>query len=682
MPLRGPGFNQPITTAVLSVAAVATMLWLLFSEDTEGEEKKSEKKTDRPREPRTILLPKLSFRDFRNDVFMYGEDGEYEVIVLEEWVDKYDGPSSAYSRRSFPTESQSWPTVAQSYRPAAPQSRPRQPDRRPPGKFGLGDIGSTYSIFGDGGLFSDITGMGDFRREKPAVATIVHRAESAEFLRRVRAAKIKIEAGDISRHSAEKDEEYFDASWPSWREVKEEEFLKRAARGVVGANSRHSEETDEEYCDAPGLPLLKIKEDEFLKRAELNEISTNSRHSEEGSVYIDVPGLPPWMVEYDEFYNPNPPAWLAEDMEVEDLFFDALDVPLRALPQSAVKAHQLGPVQELERPHQLLMALIMFVMTEFFASFRILMSSVTESLGGAMKSVLAVLQPHYDKIKQLILPFIPSVVKDFILSIIGCTWMWMTSVAESTGGAMNRALALLWIHSDKFQLVANKIKQLLQPLVPYVMMFKDSTVSMVGSARMVMANVAASAGDAVNGALSSFQYDRFQAVANNIKHLLLRFIPPVIQESMVSFYGSIRILMTRLPESIGGALTRVLLALHYAIFDLVYTRLKQLLLAFIPYVVKFKECIISVYGYVRILMIKLVEAFGGAVKRALLVMHYVGFDLMYTSVKRLLMAFIASVLRVMECIVSYIIYTLILIYLVRLSYTARKRQPNRQTDAT
>ncbi|XP_035698226.1 uncharacterized protein LOC118431230 isoform X2 [Branchiostoma floridae] len=736
MPLRGPGFNQPVTTAVLSVAAVATMLWLLFSE--EGEEKKSEKKTHRPREPRTIMLPKLSFRDFRNDVFLYGEDGEYEVIVLEEWVDKYDGPSSAYSRRSFPTESRSWPTVAQSYRPAAPQPRPRQPDRRPPGKFGLGAIGSTYSIFGDEGLFSDITGMGDFHREKPAADTIVHRVESAEFLRRVRAAKIKIEAGDISRHSAEKDED--DASGPSWREVKEEEFLKRAARDVVDANSRHSEETDEEYCDAPGLPLLKIKEDEFLKRAELNEISTNSRHSEEGSVYIDVPGLPPWMVEYDEFYNPNPPMWLAEDMEVEDLFFDALDVPLRALPQSAVKAQQLGPVQELERPHQLLMALIMFVMTEFFASFRILMSSVTESLGGAMQSVFAVLQPHYDKIKQLILPFIPSVVKDSILSISGCTWMLMTSVAESTGGAMNRALALLWIHSDKFQLVANKIKQLLQPLVPYVMMFKDSMVSMVGSARMmvasaaesvrgtvnralellwshsdkfqlvadkikqllqplvpyvmmfkdsmvsmvgsarmVMANVAASTGDAVNGAFSSFQYDRFQAVANNIKHLLLRFIPPVIQECMVSFYGSIRILMTRLPESIGGALTRALLALHYAIFDLLYTSLKQLLLAFIPYVVKFKEYIISIYGYVRILMIKLVVTVGGAVKRALLVLHYVGFDLMYTNVKRLLMAFLASVLRFMECIVSYIIYTLILIYLMRLSYTARKRQPNRRT---
>ncbi|XP_078576089.1 uncharacterized protein LOC144861872 isoform X2 [Branchiostoma floridae x Branchiostoma japonicum] len=736
MPLRGPGFNQPVTTAVLSVAAVATMLWLLFAE--EDEEKKSEKKTDRPREPRTILLPKLSFRDFRNDVFMYGEDGEYEIIVLEEWVDKYDGPSSAYSRRSFPTESQSWPTVAQSYRPAAPQPRPRQPDRRPPGKFGPSAVVSTYSIFGDGGLFSDITGMGDFHREKPAVATIVHRAESAEFLRRVRAVKIKIEAGDISRHSAEKDED--DASGLSWREVKEEEFLKRIARDVLVANSRHSEETDEEYCDAPLLPLLKIKEDKFLRRAE-DEIGANSRHSEEGSVYIDVPGLPPWMVEYDEFYNPNPPAWLAEDMEDEDLFFDAMDVPLRATPQSAVKAQQLGPVQELERPHQLLMALIMFVMTEFFASFRILMSSVTESLGGAMKSVLAVLQPHYDKIKQLILPFIPSVVKDFILSISGCTWMLMTSVAESTGGAMNRAWALLWIHSDKFQLVANKIKQLLQPIVPYVMMFKDSMVSMVGSARMVMANVAESAGDAVNGALSSFQYDRFQAVANNIKHLLLRFIPPVIQECMVSFYGSIRILMTRLPESIGGALTRVLLALHYAIFDLLYTSLKQLLLAFIPYVVKFKECIISIYGYVRILTIKLVETVGGAVKRALLVMHYVGFDLMYTSVKRLLiafipyvvkfkecvifiygyiwilmiklvetlgggvkrvllvlhyvifdllytsvkkllLAFIASVLRVMECIVSYIIYTLILIYLMRLSYTARKRQPNRQTDAT
>ncbi|XP_078575978.1 uncharacterized protein LOC144861819 isoform X2 [Branchiostoma floridae x Branchiostoma japonicum] len=774
MPLRGPGFNQPVTTAVLSVAAVAYMLWILFAE--EKTEKKSEKKTEdvpRPREPRTILLPKLSLRDFRNDEYLYGEEGEYETIVLEEWVDKYDGPSSAYSRRPFPTESHSWPTVAPPYRPAAPKSRSRKPDRRPSGKFGPSAIGSTSSIFGDGGLFSAIRGMGDFDREKPAAAAIVHRAESAEFLRRVRAAKIKVEVGNISRHSKEN----------------EDEILKRAVKVQEdGANSLNSEETDEVYWDSPGfqgkflikraedkiradslhsekgsiyvyvngpwLPLWKVEYDEFYNPNppawlaedvedgdpffDALDVPIQDVHSESGSIYVNGPWLPLWRVDYDEFYNPNPPAWLAEDTEdeepffdalVQDVppawlakdtgdeepFFDALDVPVQLVPKYAVKGQQLGPVQGLERPHQLLMALIMFVMMEYFVSFQILMSSVTESLVDAMKSAFAVIRIYYEKIKQLILPFIPSVVKDFIISASGRTWMWMTRVAESVGGAMNRALALLQSHSDKLQLVANKIKQLLQPLVPYVMMFKDSMVSMVGSARMMVVSAAQSVGGAVNRALSSLQYhyDRFQVVANNIKHLILSFIPPGIQEFVVSFYGSIRILIINMMESLAGAMNRAfpfvikfkecvlsifgciwilmismiellagamhrtMLVLHYAITDLMYPRLKQLVLAFIASVIRLKECILSIYGYAWILIIKLVETLGGAVKKVLQVLHYVGYDLIYLSVKQLVLAFIASVIRLKERIISCILFILIIIYLTRRAYQHRNQLRHR-----
>ncbi|XP_078575973.1 uncharacterized protein LOC144861815 isoform X2 [Branchiostoma floridae x Branchiostoma japonicum] len=775
MPLRGPGFNQPVTTAVLSVAAVAYMLWILFAE--EETEKKSEKKTEdvpRPREPRTILLPKLSLRDFQNDEFLYGEDREYETIVLEEWVDKYDGPSSAYSRRPFPTESHSWPTVAPPYRPAAPQPRSRKPDRRPPVK-GPSTTRSTCSIFGDGDLFSAIRGMGDFDREKPAAATIVHRAESAEFLRLVRAAKIKVEVDNISRHSKEN----------------EDEILKRAVKVQEdGANSLNSEETDEVYWYAPGFQefLIKRAEDKIradslhsekgsiyvyvngpwlpLWRVEYNEfynpnppawlagdvedgdtffdaldVPVQVVHSEKGSIYVNGPWLPLWRVDYDEFYNPNPPAWLAEDTEdpffdaldvpVQDVppawlakdtgdeepFFDALDVPVQLVPQSAVKGQQLGPVQELERPHQLLMALIMFVMTEYFVSFQILMSSVTESLVDAMKSAFAVIRIYYDKIKQLILPFIPSIVRDFIISVSGRTWKMLTSVAEMLGGAMNRALSVVQSHSDKFQLVANKIKQLLQPLVPYVMMLKDSLVSMVGSARMMMASL----GGAMNRALLLLSYDRFQAVVllsydrfqvvvSKIKHLILPFIPPVIQEYVVSFYGSIRsliinmiagamnrafpfvikfkecvlsifgciwILMISMIELLAGAMHRAMLVLHYAITDLMYPRLKQLVLVFIAYVIKFNECILSIYGYVRILIIKLLETLGGAVKRVLQVFHYVGYDLIYLSVKQLVLAFIASVIRLKDRIISCILFILIIIYLTRRAYQHRNQLRHR-----
>ncbi|XP_035665800.1 uncharacterized protein LOC118409037 [Branchiostoma floridae] len=777
MPLRGPGFNQPVTTAVLSVAAVAYMLWILFAEDTEKTEKKSEKKTEdvpRPREPRTILLPKLSLRDFRNDEYLYGEEGEYETIVLEEWVDKYDGPSSAYSRRPFPTESHSWPTVAPPYRPAVPQPRSRKPDRRPPGKCGPSAIGSNCSIFGDGDLFSAIRGMGDFDREKPAAATIVHRGESAEFLRLVRAAKIKVEVGNISRHSKEN----------------EDEILKRAVKVQEdGANSLNSEETDEVYWDSPGFQekfLIKRAEDKIgtdsrhfeegsiyvyvngpwlpLWRVEYNEfynpnppawlaedvedgdpffdaldVPMQLVHSEKGSIYVNGPWLPLWRVDYDEFYNPNPPAWLAEDAEDEEPFFDAnppawlaedtgdeepffdaLDVPVQFVPQYAVKGRQLGPVQELERPHQLLMALIMFVMTEYFVSFQILMSSVTESLVDAMKSAFAVIRIYYEKIKQLILPFIPSVVKNFIISVSGRTWKMLTSVAEMLGGAMNMALSVVQSHSDKFQLVVNRTKQLLQPLVPYVMMLKDSMVSMVGSARMMMASL----GGAMNRALLLLSYDRFQAVVllsydrfqvvvSKIKQLLNALIPPVIQECMVSFYGSIRIritsvaellagamnraspfvikfkecilsifgciwiLMISMIELLAGAMHRTMLVLHYAITDLMYPRLKQLVLAFIASVIKFKECILSIYGYARILIIKLVETLWGAVKRLLRVLHYVGYDLMYTSVKRLVLAFIASVIRLKDRIISCILFILIIIYLTRRAYQHRNQLRHR-----
>ncbi|XP_078575745.1 uncharacterized protein LOC144861649 [Branchiostoma floridae x Branchiostoma japonicum] len=783
MPLRGPGFNQPVTTAVLSVAAVAYMLWILFAEDTEKTEKKSEKKTEdvpRPREPRTILLPKLSLRDFQNDAFLYGEDGEYETIVLEEWVDKYDGPSSAYSRRPFPTESQSWPTVAQSYRPAAPQPRSRKPDRRPPGKFGPSTTRSNCSIFGDGGLFSAIRGMGDFNREKPAAAAIVHRGESAEFLRLVRAAKIKVEVDNISRHSKENEDEILkravkvqedganslnseETDEVYWYAPGFQEFLIKRAEDKFRADSRHSKEGSiYVYVNGPWLPLWKVEYEEFYNPNppawlaedvedgdpffDALDVPIQVVHSESGSIYVNGPWLPLWRVDYDEFYNPNPPAWLAEDTEdeepffdaldvpVQDVppawlakdtgdeepFFDALDVPVQLVPLSAVNGQQLGPVQELERPHQLLMALIMFVMMEYLVSFQILMSSVADSLGEAMENAFAVIWIHYNKIKQLILPLIPSVVKEFFVSISGRTWMWMTRVAESVGGAMNRAWALLCIHSDKFQLVANRIKQLLQPLVPYVMMFKDSMVSMVGSARMLMASL----GGAMNRVLLLLSYDRFQAVvllsydrfqvvANKIKHLILPFIPPVIQEYMVSFYGSIRILIINMMESLAGAMNRAfpfvikfkecvlsifgciwilmismiellagamhraLLVLDYAITDLMYPRLKQLVLVFIAYVIRLKKCIISIYSYFRILMIKLVETFGGAVKRVLQVLHYVGYDLMYTSVKQLVLAFISSVIRLKDRIISCILFILIIIYLTRRAYQHRNQLRHR-----
>ncbi|XP_035665802.1 uncharacterized protein LOC118409039 [Branchiostoma floridae] len=592
--------------------------------------------------------------------------------------------------------------------------------------------------------------MGDFDREKPAAAAIVHRAESAEFLRRVRAAKIKVEVDNISRHSKEN----------------EDEILKRAVKVQEdGANSLNSEETDEVYWDSPGfqgkflikraedkiradslhsekgsiyvyvngpwLPLWKVEYNEFYNPNppawlaedvedgdpffDALDVPIQDVHSESGSIYVNGPWLPLWRVDYDEFYNPNPPAWLAEDTGDEEPFFDALDVPVQLVPQYAVKGQQLGPVQELERPHQLLMALIMFVMMEYFVSFQILMSSVTESLVDAMTSVFAVIRIYYDKIKHLILPFIPSVVKEFIISVSGRTWMWMTRVAESVGGAMNRALALLQSHSDKFQLVANKIKQLLQPLVPYVMMFKDSVVSMVGSARMMMVSAAESVGGAVNRVLSSlqYQYDRFQVAANNIKHLILLFIPPVIQEYMVSFYGSVRILifnmieflrsamnraspfvikckecvlsifrciwilMISMIELLAGAMHRALLVLDYAITDLMYPRLKQLVLALIAYVIRLKECILSIYGYVRILIIKLVETLVVAVKRVLQVLHYVGYDLMYTSVKQLVLAFIASVIRLKDRIISCILFILIIIYLTRRAYQLRNQHRNR-----
>ncbi|XP_035665805.1 uncharacterized protein LOC118409043 [Branchiostoma floridae] len=571
--------------------------------------------------------------------------------------------------------------VAQSYRPAAPQPRSRKPDRRPPGKFGPSTTRSTCSIFGDGGLFSAIRGMGDFNREKPAAAAIVHRGESAEFLRLVRAAKIKVEVDNISRHSKEN----------------EDEILKRAVKVQEdGANSLNSEETDEVYWDSPGFQgkfLIKRAEDKIradsrhseegsiyvyvngpwlpLWRVEYNEfynpnppawlaenvedgdpffdaldVPMQLVHSEKGSVYVNGPWLPLWRVDYDEFYNPNPPAWLAEDAEHEEPFFDtnppawlaedtgdeepffdALDVPVQLVPLSAVNGQQFGPVQELERPHQLLMALIMFVMMQYLVSFQILMSSGAEKIVDAMTSVFAVIRIYYDKIKHLILPFIPFIVKDFIISVSGCTWMWMTRVAESVGGAMNRALALLQSHSDKFQLVANKIKQLLQPLVPYVMMFKDSMVSMVGSARMMMVSATESVGGAVNRA---------------------------------SF-----------------AMHRAMLVLDYAITDLMYTSLKQLLLAFIQYVVKFKNCILSIYGYIQILIIKLVETLWGAVKRVLRVLHYVGYDLMYTSVKQLVLAFIASVIRLKDRIISCILFILIIIYLTRRAYQHRNQLRHR-----
>ncbi|CAH1243898.1 Hypp7159 [Branchiostoma lanceolatum] len=315
------------------------MLWVVFTDD-----KKNAKKTkdaSRPRSPRTMMFPKVSFRDFADDAKVYHEKEDFEVIVLEKWVDKYDGPSSAYSRPRLPTESRSWPTapVAHPYRPAARQHRPRQPDRRPPVKFGPV---ATSSIFGDAGFFASTEAMGDVYRDKVVDRTIVHRADSAEFLRRAES-EAKVEAGDNSRHSESEKQEYYDAPGvPLWL-------------------------MEDLYHDARGTPMMSLTGDTFYDETDAIE-------------FFDTEGLSMWKLQ-------DITKWLEDDP-----FFDALP----HITKPSVQGQQLGPVQELKRPHVLLMAVLMFVLKEFSVSVssfaNLLIMSFGRSLGEARRSVVSALE--------------------------------------------------------------------------------------------------------------------------------------------------------------------------------------------------------------------------------------------------------------------------------------------------
>ncbi|XP_066299096.1 uncharacterized protein [Branchiostoma lanceolatum] len=324
--------------ALLATATVATMLWVVFTDD-----KKNAKKTkdaSRPRSPRTMMFPKVSFRDFADDAKVYHEKEDFEVIVLEKWVDKYDGPSSAYSRPRFPTESRSWPTtpVAQPYRPAARQHRPRQPDRRLPVKFNPVATRGTGSIFGDAGFFASTEAMGDVYRDKVVDRTIVHRADSAEFLRRAES-EAKVEAGDNSRHSESEKQEYYDAPGvPLWM-------------------------LEDLYHDARGVPMMSLTGDTFYDETDAIE-------------FFDTEGLSMWKLR-------DITKWLEDD-------------PLPHIPKPSVQGQQLGPVQELKRPHVLLMAVLMFVLHEFSVSVssfaNLLIMSFGRSLAEARRSVVSALE--------------------------------------------------------------------------------------------------------------------------------------------------------------------------------------------------------------------------------------------------------------------------------------------------
>ncbi|CAH1243897.1 Hypp7158 [Branchiostoma lanceolatum] len=341
MPFRGTGFVQPLPMALLAAATVATMLWVVFTDD-----KKSAKKTkdaSRPRSPRTMMFPKVSFRDFADDAKVYHEKEDFDVIVLEKWVDKYDGPSSAYSRPRLPTESRSWPTapVAPTYRPAARQHQPRQPDRRLPVKF---DPVTTSSIFGDAGFFASTEAMGDVYRDKVVDRTIVHRADSAEFLRRAES-EAKGEAGGNSRHSESETQEYYDAPGvPLW--MLEDNLL---------------------YHDARGTPMMSLTGDTFYDETDAIE-------------FFDTEGLSMWKLR-------DIKKWLEDDP-----FFDALP----HITKPSVQGQQLGPVQELKRPHVLLMAVLIFLLNEFSVSVssfaNLLIMSFGRSLGEARRSVVSALE--------------------------------------------------------------------------------------------------------------------------------------------------------------------------------------------------------------------------------------------------------------------------------------------------
>ncbi|XP_078657440.1 uncharacterized protein LOC144903314 [Branchiostoma floridae x Branchiostoma belcheri] len=192
-----------------------------------------------------MLIPKLSRRDDRSDR-LYDDDDDFEIVVLEEWVDKYDGPSGAYTRRAtfVPTESQSCPNLGQPRRPAAQQPRPRQPSRRPPRKSDPIAIRSATSVFGGAGFFAALRDMGEVYGEVHCAGdrSIVHRTESAEF---PRAGKVQV--GDNSR--LEKEEEFYDVPGLSMWNMEEEIFY-----DAIGLPMKLPEAEDTFY-DAPGAPM-------------------------------------------------------------------------------------------------------------------------------------------------------------------------------------------------------------------------------------------------------------------------------------------------------------------------------------------------------------------------------------------------------------------------------------------
>ncbi|XP_078658484.1 uncharacterized protein LOC144903883 [Branchiostoma floridae x Branchiostoma belcheri] len=195
-----------------------------------------------------MLIPKLSRRDDRSERLYHDED-DFETVVLEEWVDKYDGPSGAYTRRAtfVPTESQSCPNLGQPRRPAAQQPRPRQPSRRPPLKSDPIAIRSATSVFGDAGFFAALRDMGEVYAEVHCAGdrSIVHRTESAEF---PSAGKVQVHT---SRRVEEEDIFYDVPGLPMWKMEKEKEEIFYDAVGLP----MKLPEAEDTFYDAPGAPM-------------------------------------------------------------------------------------------------------------------------------------------------------------------------------------------------------------------------------------------------------------------------------------------------------------------------------------------------------------------------------------------------------------------------------------------
>ncbi|XP_066272460.1 uncharacterized protein [Branchiostoma lanceolatum] len=545
MPFRGTGFIQPLPMALLTAATVATMLWIVFTDD-----KKKAKKTkdaSRPRSPRTMMFPKVSFRDFANDSKVYCEEEDFEVIVLEKWVDKYDGPSSAYSRTRFPTESHDRPMIAESYSPAARQHHPRQPVRRPPVKFDPVAVRRTSSIFGDAGFFASTQAMGDFYREKPA--TIVHRADSAEF-------------------------------------------MKRAAKDEAGENSRHSEE--DEYVDAPGLPLLLFHD----ARGVPMSLGGDTFYDGEDNEFYDSEGLS--LEKLEDILE-----WLDEDDDHP--FFDALDVP-----QSSFQG-QLGPVQELQRPHVLLMAVLISMLNEYSVSacslVNLLLFSLGHSLGGARKKVVSALE--YCRFQY-----------SFVISLGS---ILMFSLLESIGGSVRSVVSSHRYRS--LQLVASRITHLLKRpflsrrsvLLMAIMIFvlNDYSVSVSSFVSLLLLiSLGQSLGGARKKVVSALEYCRFQY-------------------SFAISCGSIP--MYRLLESLEGALRSVVSSHRYRSLQLVASRITHLLkrpflsrrsvllMAILIFVLN--DYSVSVSSFVSLLLlISLGQSLGGARKKVVSALEYCRFQ--------------------------------------------------------